>query len=233
MARRPGVRGVVGAVRRAAVVVDEAVVGALVAHDGDAGRLGRLDVGRRRPLVDGADDGHGRAGARRPCTASSGSMRAVALPVVGHLEHPVEADRPVEAPGAGGLEREHPAHAEPGDADRLDLEQVGGRHQVGEERPVVDRGHRRRAAPRAACPPAPATAPPPPPPSRCSSASRCACSSNSGRNPMMSGISTSPAGRAAEPSDGTGAPRPGVPDGSVACRCVTSTGRGCWTRRGG
>ena len=48
---------------RAAVVVDEAVVGALVAHDRDAGRLGRRDVVGRCPLVDRADDGHGRAGA--------------------------------------------------------------------------------------------------------------------------------------------------------------------------
>ena len=47
----------------AGVVVDEAVVGALVAHDRDAGGLGRLDVGGRCPLVDGADDRHRRAGA--------------------------------------------------------------------------------------------------------------------------------------------------------------------------
>ena len=82
-----------GAARPALVVVDEAVVGALVADHGDAGGLGGLDVGGRGPLVDGADDRHGRGRHRRRVTASSGSIVSLALPVLGHLEHPVEAHR--------------------------------------------------------------------------------------------------------------------------------------------
>ena len=142
MARAPGVGRVVGAVGRAAVVVHEAVVGALVADHRDARCLSRLDVGGRRPLVGRADDRHGRAG------AGSGDRRRAArrLPsprqCSGHADHPVERDGPVEAPGAGGLEREHAAHAEPGDAHGLHA-------RAGRRRPRGRRGRRRRRS----CPP--------------------------------------------------------------------------------
>ena len=203
------------------------MVGALVAHDRDAGRLGGLDVGRRRPLVDGADDRHG--GAR--ALGGDGVERldgVVALPVLGHLEHPVEADGAVEAPGARRLVREHPAHAEPGDADGLHLEQVGGRHQVGQQRPVVDRGD--GAQPlleRHVLPPRP----------RLHRRDRPAVVV---REPLRVLVEQRPqphdvrdqhqAPRSA-PTRRRASDSTGVPDGSVVR--ITSTGRGCWTRRGG
>ena len=209
----PGVGGVVGTVGRTAVVVDEAVVGALVAHDGDAGRLGRghvrrrVSTGRRCRRWPSPDR---RSGGR---TASSGSIGALALPVIRHLEHPVERHGPVKASGAHGLQREHAAHAEARDADRR--RPRAGRPPRRRRRGTPDRRSCRPAAAdrRAAGPRARATARRRPRPSRCSSASRWAWSSNSGRSPMMSGISTNPRD-GARPSAGV-ATSTGVPEGSV------------------
>ena len=169
----PGVGGVVGPVGRAGGVVDEAVVGALVADDLDAGGLERVDVGRAAST-----------GRRCPTIASVGARArrghgverlalASALPVLGHPDHPVERRPPgAKRPVPAALSVNIPPMQNP-------------MTPTGSTPGGVGRGHARRRArarrracrPRqpllaAAGPRARATARPRTPPSRCSSASR-------------------------------------------------------------
>ena len=118
---RPGVGGVVGAVRRALGVVHEAVVGVRRRRRSRSrrGRATRRAARRCRPAgVHGssrAEDRERRAHLRRGVERLA---RLRAAPVLGHADHPVERDRAVEATGGRGLERVHPAHAEPEDRRR-------------------------------------------------------------------------------------------------------------------
>jgi len=116
--------------------VHEAVVGALVADDLDAGGLERLQVLGRHPGVGGAGDVQRRAG----LGAGEGVERLALARAAPHLRdpgHAVEGHRPVEPAGAGGLHGVHAPHAETEDADRLDAGGVGRGHRVAEHAVVV------------------------------------------------------------------------------------------------
>ena len=70
-------------------------------------------------------------------------------PVLGDPDHPVERDRAVEAPGRRGLQRLHPAHAEPEHRDLAHVvvhdEVVGRGLEVADLQVVVELRHVRHA----------------------------------------------------------------------------------------
>ena len=189
----PGVGRVVGAVVRAGRVVHEAV-----ARHPRSGRpstpaassssivLRRGSTDRSVPKMPST---LGVAAAR---TASIGVALAGARPVLGHVDHAVEGDDAVEAAGRERLQRVHATHAE------ADQAATGSTHPRSRRR----RRRRRRAwrrpceRPRRVARTAPRGSRPARWPGkgstahtahRCSSASRCDMSSNSGRRPQMSG----------------------------------------------
>ena len=123
-------------------VVHEPVLGALVADHGCTLLFERVDIGSRCVRVGRADDRERAFGCSR-CGVQEVERVTLPLtaPVVGHTDHSVERRAPIEPSGADGLQRVHAPHAEADDTDGLDIQEIGGGHDVGELAIVVERRH--------------------------------------------------------------------------------------------